>query len=102
MPFLDLLRLALRNLREAKLRAALTTMGVIIGVAVIVTMVSFGLGLQRNVVERFHELDLFNEINVIGRSISSLVETELNRRSGGDPQQGGDAKQQGEASPTPS
>ena len=48
MPFFDLLRLAFRNLREAKLRATLTSMGVIVGVAVIVTMVSFGLGLQRN------------------------------------------------------
>ena len=48
MPFFDILWLALRNLREAKLRATLTSMGVIVGVAVIVTMVSFGLGLQRN------------------------------------------------------
>src|SRR3712207_1989194 len=94
MPFFDLLRLSLRNLREAKLRAALTTMGVIIGVAVIVTMVSFGLGLQRNIVERFQELDLFNEINVVGRSISSIVETELNRREGG-------GQPQGQPSPTP-
>ena len=36
MPFLDLLKLALRNLREAKLRASLTTMGVVVGVAMIV------------------------------------------------------------------
>jgi putative ABC transport system permease protein len=42
MSFIDLLRLSLRNLREAKLRATLTSMGVIVGVAVIVTMVSFG------------------------------------------------------------
>ncbi len=73
MSFFDILHLALRNLREAKLRAALTTMGVIVGVAVIVTMVSFGLGLQRNTVARFNELDLFNEITVYGRSLSSLV-----------------------------
>ena len=46
MSYLDILRLSLRNLREAKLRAILTSMGVIVGVAVIVTMVSFGLGLQ--------------------------------------------------------
>ena len=32
-------------------------MGVVVGVAVIVTMVSFGLGLQRNTVARFNELD---------------------------------------------
>ena len=82
MPFLDILRLALRNLREAKLRASLTTIGVIIGVAVIVTMVSFGLGLQRNLVDRFRELDLFNEVTVFGRSISALVTSELNKRAG--------------------
>lgn len=73
MSFYDLLKLSLRNLREAKLRATLTTMGVIVGVAMIVTMVSFGLGLQRNTVQRFKELDLFNEITVFGRSLSSLA-----------------------------
>ncbi|HLN99274.1 MAG TPA: FtsX-like permease family protein [Pyrinomonadaceae bacterium] len=73
MSFLDILKLALRNLRQAKLRAILTTMGVIVGVAVIVTMVSFGLGLQRNMLSRFKALDLFNEIQVFGRSLGSLV-----------------------------
>src|SRR5215210_4092990 len=82
MSFLDLLRLSLRNLREAKLRAVLTTMGVLVGVAVIVTMVSFGLGLQRNTVSRFKELDLFNEITVFGKTISNLVEDGLDKRSG--------------------
>ena len=73
MSFLDILKLALRNLRQAKLRAILTTMGVIVGVAVIVTMVSFGLGLQRNMLSRFKALDLFNEIQVFGRSLGDLV-----------------------------
>ena len=73
MSFLDILKLALRNLRQARLRATLTTMGVIVGVAVIVTMVSFGLGLQRNMLSRFKALDLFNEIQVFGRSLGSLV-----------------------------
>lgn len=73
MSFFDLLRLALRNLREAKLRATLTTIGVLVGVAVIVTMVSFGLGLQRNTVSRFKDLDLFNEVSVYGRSLTSLA-----------------------------
>src|SRR5256885_16107876 len=70
MPFLDLLKLSLRNLREAKLRATLTSMGVIVGVAVIVTMVSFGLGLQRNLLSRFKALDLFNEMTVFGKSFA--------------------------------
>src|SRR5207253_1321754 len=67
--------LSLRNLRQAKLRAALTTMGVIVGVAVIVTMVSFGLGLQRNMLARFRALDLFNEMTVFGKSLSTLATT---------------------------
>ena len=75
MSFFDILQLALRNLRQAKLRATLTTMGVVVGVAVIVTMVSFGLGLQRNMLSRFKALDLFNEIQVFGRNLSSLVST---------------------------
>jgi ABC-type antimicrobial peptide transport system permease subunit len=74
MSFFDLLQLSVRNLREAKLRATLTTMGVIVGVAMIVTMVSFGLGLQRNTIQRFKELDLFNEMSVFGKSLSSLAQ----------------------------
>lgn len=82
MKFSDILRLAFRNLREARLRASLTTMGVVVGVAVIVTMISFGLGLQRNAVQRFKDLDLFNEITVSGRSLDSIVAAALNRRQG--------------------
>ncbi len=78
MSFIDILQLALRNLRQAKLRAFLTTMGVIVGVAVIVTMVSFGLGLQSNMLARFGALDLFNEISVFGRSLTNLATAGLN------------------------
>lgn len=73
MSFFDILHLALRNLRQAKLRATLTSMGVIVGVAVIVTMVSFGLGLQSNMLARFKALDLFNEILVYGRGLGTLA-----------------------------
>ena len=89
MNFSDLLRLALRNLREARLRAGLTTMGVVVGVAVIVTMVSFGLGLQRNAVQRFKDLDLFNEITVSGRSLNSIVTAAFERGARRDAGQGG-------------
>src|SRR5689334_16054355 len=84
MPFLDLLRLSLRNLREAKLRATLTSMGVIVGVAVIVTMVSFGLGLQRNLLSRFKALDLFSEMSVYGKTISGALDRASMSRRGGD------------------
>jgi ABC-type lipoprotein release transport system permease subunit len=80
MPFFDVLQLAMRNLREAKLRATLTSMGVIVGVAVIVTMVSFGLGLQRNMLSRFRALDLFNEIRVFGKSVFSMALSNVDAR----------------------
>ncbi len=86
MIFFDILRLALRNLREAKLRVVLTTIGVVVGVTVIITMISFGLGLQRNAVQRFKDLDLFNEVTVSGRDISEMVAQVFNRAA---EQQGG-------------
>lgn len=82
MSFIDILHLALRNLRQAKLRALLTTMGVVVGVAVIVTMVSFGLGLQGNMLTRFKALDLFSEIRVFGKSLSSMAATTRDRAPG--------------------
>src|SRR5215813_11454627 len=81
MSFLDILHLALRNLRQAKLRATLSTMGVIVGVAVIVTMVSFGLGLQRNMLARFKALDLFNEISVFGRGLGNIASAGFDRNA---------------------
>jgi ABC-type lipoprotein release transport system permease subunit len=90
MSFLDILYLALRNLRQARLRATLTTMGVVVGVAVIVTMVSFGLGLQRNMLARFSALDLFNEIQVFGQGLSNLagVARDAGRRDEGERRNG--------------
>jgi len=82
MSFLDILQLAFRNLRQSKLRALLTTMGVVVGVAVIVTMVSFGLGLQQNMLARFGALDLFNEITVFGRSLTNLATAGFDRQTG--------------------
>jgi ABC-type lipoprotein release transport system permease subunit len=82
MSFIDILQLALRNLRQAKLRAILTTMGVVVGVSVIVTMVSFGLGLQGNMLARFKALDLFSEIRVFGKSLRSMAVTTRDRGVG--------------------
>lgn len=80
MNFLDIVSLSWRNLREAPLRAALTTIGVVVGVAVIVTMVSFGLGLQRNTIQRFKDLDLFNEITVFGNGLLEAAGSGFGRR----------------------
>src|ERR1700687_1041978 len=84
MSFYDIPRLALSNLRDARLRATLTSMGVIVGVAVIVTMVSFGLGLQRNLLSRFKALDLFNEMRVFGKNVFTLASPNSNSARRGD------------------
>jgi ABC-type antimicrobial peptide transport system permease subunit len=73
MNLLDIYRLALRNLRQSKLRSTLTTSGVIIGVAVIISMISFGLGLQRDALSRFQNLDGLSEIHVFGSTVFSLA-----------------------------
>ncbi|MEJ7618901.1 MAG: ABC transporter permease [Pyrinomonadaceae bacterium] len=76
MSAIDILLLAMRNLREARLRSSLTAVGVAVGVAVVVTMVSFGLGLQRNTISRFRDIELFNEVTVFGRSLTNIVSGE--------------------------
>jgi len=74
MNFSDIIALALRNLRQAKLRTALTIIGVIVGVAAIVTMVSFGIGLQRNIItQAFSRLDAFTSITVLGADADDLL-----------------------------
>ncbi|MCW5968188.1 MAG: ABC transporter permease [Blastocatellales bacterium] len=74
MNLTDILALALRNLRQAKLRTALTVIGVVIGVAAIITMVSFGIGLQQNIISNaFAKLDLFTVITVFGANTDELI-----------------------------
>lgn len=61
----DTFGLAFRNLRQAKLRTALTTMGVSIGIASLAGMVSLGVGLQEQLVGRFMNSGLFDVVNVL-------------------------------------
>jgi putative ABC transport system permease protein len=60
----DISRLAARNLREAKLRTALTTTGVAIGVGALTCMVSFGVGIQEQLFGQFLKSGLFDTITV--------------------------------------
>jgi putative ABC transport system permease protein len=64
MKFRDLAELAFRNLREALLRNSLTTMGVAVGVASLVAMLSLGVGLQEMASQRLSRSGLFNAIIV--------------------------------------
>jgi putative ABC transport system permease protein len=60
----DLTDLAIRNLREAILRNALTTLGVAVGVASLVAMLSLGVGLQQLASKRLSQSGLFDTIFV--------------------------------------
>jgi ABC-type antimicrobial peptide transport system permease subunit len=60
----DLTDLALRNLREAVLRNSLTTLGVAVGVASFVAILSLGVGLQQLASKRLSQSGLFDTIFV--------------------------------------
>ena len=63
----DLLELASRNLREAALRNTLTTLGIAVGVASLVAMLSLGVGLQEFASRRLERTGLFDSIYVSPR-----------------------------------
>jgi len=67
MKFRDLSELAARNLREAILRNSLTTLGVAVGVASLVAMLSLGVGLQTLASDRLTKSGLFDAVFVSSR-----------------------------------
>src|SRR5258707_4863734 len=68
MKLRDMTDLAVRNLREAILRNSLTTLGVAVGVASLVAMVSLGVGLQQLASSRLSKSGLFDSIFVTAKS----------------------------------
>ncbi len=63
----DLAELALRNLRESLLRNSLTTIGISVGVASLVAMLSLGIGLQQLASRRLGKSGLFDTVVVTSR-----------------------------------
>jgi putative ABC transport system permease protein len=63
----DLTELALRNLRESVLRNSLTTIGISVGVASLVAMLSLGIGLQQSFSRRLAKSGLFDTVFVSSR-----------------------------------
>ncbi|HEX4785815.1 MAG TPA: FtsX-like permease family protein [Candidatus Sulfotelmatobacter sp.] len=63
----DLTELALRNLRESLLRNSLTTIGISVGVASLVAMLSLGIGLQQLFSRRLAKSGLFDTVLVTSR-----------------------------------
>ena len=62
MRFLDLLRMSSSNLWKRKVRTVLTVLGVVIGVASIVVMISLGLGLSRTQMEQMESYGSLTQI----------------------------------------
>ena len=67
MKLYDSVELAGRNLREAILRNSLTTLGIAVGVASLVAMLSLGVGLQRMASRRLKSSGLFDTVVVTSR-----------------------------------
>lgn len=64
MKFLDLLRLIFSNLNRRKGRVALTAIGVVIGTAAVVILVSLAIGLQKNANEQLYGIGDLTQIQV--------------------------------------
>src|SRR5512133_408013 len=63
----DTIELAARNLRESVLRNSLTTIGIAVGVASLVAMLSLGIGLQQLANRRLARSGLFNTVIISSR-----------------------------------
>jgi putative ABC transport system permease protein len=67
MKFYDVGDLAFRNLRESFFRNSLTTVGISVGVASLVAMLSLGIGLQQLASRRLRKSGLFDTVVVTSR-----------------------------------
>ncbi len=67
MKLYDSIDLAARNLRESMLRNSLTTLGIAVGVASLVAMLSLGIGLQQMASRRLQKSGLFDTVVVSSR-----------------------------------
>jgi putative ABC transport system permease protein len=67
MKFYDVTDLAIRNLRESVFRNSLTTIGISVGVASLVAMLSLGIGLQQLASSRLQKSGLFNTVVATSR-----------------------------------
>jgi putative ABC transport system permease protein len=77
----DLTELAARNLREAVLRNSLTTLGISVGVASLVALLSLGVGLQQLVDRSVARAGLFDTVSVRSRQSSPFGQPGGGRRN---------------------
>ncbi len=77
----DLTELAARNLREAVLRNSLTTLGISVGVASLVALLSLGVGLQQLVDRSVAKAGLFDTVSVRSRQSAPFGQPGGGRRN---------------------
>jgi putative ABC transport system permease protein len=77
----DVVELAARNLRESVLRNSLTTVGIAVGVASLVAMLSLGIGLQQLANRRLARSGLFNTVIVSSRDFREFGGPRLRRNA---------------------
>ena len=82
MRFFDLLIMSINNLRRRKLRTGLTVLGVVIGTASIVVMVSLGIGLKENTVESYASFGSLTRIQISSGYGNQSEDDYLVRRHG--------------------
>ena len=72
MRWSDLLRMSISSLKRRKLRTFLTVLGVVIGTASIVVMISLGLGLQESMYAEVEKNGGTTGITVTGKESSGM------------------------------
>lgn len=65
----DHLWLSFSNLWQNKLRTFLTTLGVVVGIGALISMISFGTGMQKNITHAMKENDLFTSLFVTPKKV---------------------------------
>lgn len=73
MNWIDLLRMSGSNLRRRKLRTFLTVLGVVIGTASIVVMISLGLGMKQSLYREVEQSGGLTTMNVTGASVGDAM-----------------------------
>jgi putative ABC transport system permease protein len=81
MKLLDTLLSALRSLRANKMRSALTALGIIIGIAAVITMLAVGEGAKRKVAEQLKSLGSNTMVIIPGTVTSSGVRLSTGTRN---------------------
>lgn len=75
----DLFRLSMRNVLHRRLRSWLTVIGILIGTAAVVALISIGQGLERSITQEVERIMGFNTLLITpeGRSFQARIELDL-------------------------